>query len=288
MCAMNKYIPCFIFLIFCGVLACTKSSVQKDPDIIPPGGDTLGLSYGDSILYIKDGEENNVVLPQGNLKGKFYGFPDGIELNELTGAINVDESETGLRYRISYVPEGRTDTLTTIVLLSGINFQDNIYYLDENDTTAAPVYNGRKENSLPGSNSFDEGGGCKIEAVIVNTENGRINIAESIRNGLFGNVPENGSNKEVELLYRVNDNSKKALNKLKVKLYYFDTPDDIKADLVQLMSDRKGMFLGMPSDAPFFQYHAPEQSGLMISSNSVAGTAKPRPPCIFVVGRRSR
>jgi hypothetical protein len=288
MCAMNKYIPCFILLIFTGVLACTKSSVQKDPDIIPPGSDTLSLSYGDSILYIKDGEDNNVVLPKGNLKGKFYGFPDGIDLNELTGAINVDESETGLRYRISYVPEGKTDTLTTIVLLSGINFQDNIYYLDENDTTAAPIYNGRKENNLPGSNSFDEGGGCKNESVIVNTDNGKINIAESVRKGLFGSTPANGSNKVVDLLYRVNDISKKALNRLKVKLYYFDTPADIKEDLIQLMSDRKGMFLGLPPDAPFFQFNPSPQGGLMISSNSVAAAAKPRPPCIFVVGRRSR
>lgn len=252
------------------------------------GADTLNtLSYGDSIFYVKTGGEDQLIFPKGNLSGTFFAFPDGIEINPITGAINVDKSETGLRYRISFVAQGSSDTLSTVVLLSGINYLDKIYYLDENDTSAVPVYNAGSNNTLPVDNSvFDEGDGCKNLGVVVHPQNGTINLAQTIRNGVLGDTPKNGSQKEVELLYRVNDASKKALNRLKVKFYYFDTPGDIDQDLVQLMSDRKGMFIGI-TPPPFLEYN-PSPAGLTVSSNSILGTAKPRPPCIFVVGKRSR
>lgn len=271
--------------------ATLMAACSKDTDNTLPEQNQPSLSYGDSILYIKDGDADNIVLPANTAAGHYFGFPEGIELDEKTGAINVDKSETGLRYRISFVPDGQTDTtLSTIVLLSGINYLDNIYYLDENDTTATPIYNGRLENTVPGTNGqslFDEGGGCNGNGVAVSTTDGSINIAESLRKGVFGSDPSNGDQKEVELLYRISDGSKKALNKVKVKLYYFDTPADISEDLVQLMNDRKGMFLGVPSQPPFFEYCSPNNARF-ISQNSVLGTAKPRPPCIFVVGKRAR
>jgi hypothetical protein len=284
---MNK-VRLFIFLLVAaGFTACKKSADTNN--IPPPGGNqATSLTYGDSILYIKDGVEDNIVLPITDLQGSYYGFPDGIELDEMTGAINVDKSESGLRYRISFVPQGRNDTISTIVLLSGINYLDNIYYLDEHDTTATAVYNGSMDNTIPGSDGssvFDDGGGCNGQGVAVNILNGSINIAQTVRNGVLGDVPSNGSQKEVELLYRLSDDSKKAQNRLKVKLYYFDTPEDITQDLVQLMRERKGMFIGQDPQPPSFGYYRPQGNGVIIS-NSVTGIAKPRPPCIFVVGTR--
>jgi hypothetical protein len=279
----------FFCLIMTGlVVCCTKKGrdVQIDPPVVPPT-----LSYGDSIFYILDGENDRIITPTGNPKGTYSGFPEGIEINEFTGAINVDKSESGLRYRISFVPEGKTDTVSTIILISGINYIDKIYSLQENDTLAHAIYNGKIENHVPGADGnslFDEGGGCKAQGIEVNATNGTIDLGAIIRNGVLGDVPANGSQKEVELLYRLNDGSNKALNHLKVKFYYFDTPQDMTSDLIQLMSDRKGMFIGMPSQAPFYQYTPPPSNGLMNISNSVLGRAKPRPPCIFIVGRSYR
>jgi hypothetical protein len=121
----------------------------------------------------------------------------------------------------------------------------------------------------------------------VNTSDGTINLSQTLRNGLFGTQPQNGAQKEVEMFYRISDKSGKAQNKLKVKLYYFDTPNDITPDLVQQMDDRRDMFIGLNPQPPFiesYQYRKPS-NGLMVASNSVTGTAKPRPPCIFLVGR---
>lgn len=269
--------------------ACSKSSdnsPNNPPD--PPDVDSMTVSYGDSVLYVSQNPGDKIVLPLGNLKGRFYGFPEGIELDEFTGAINVNKSETGLRYRISFVADGSRDTISTIVLLSGVSYLDHIYHLDRDDTLALPVYNGRTENRFPAEGTlFDEGGGCNGEGISVDIADGHINLASTVRNGVFGAVPSNGAQKEVELLYRINDDSKKGLNKLKVKLYYFDTPEDIDADLVAEMNERRNMFIGLNEQPPFLSYTLPP-AGRSVSSNSSLGTAKPRPPCIFLVGRLNK
>lgn len=282
----------YLLFIVAAVSACKKSADPGGP-IIPPPVDSnkVSLSYGDSILYVKDGEGENVVTPAGNLKGTFTGFPDGIELNELTGAINVDKSETGLRYRITFTPDGHpADTVSTIVLLSGISYLDKIYYIDQGQKTAYPIYNGRTDNALPGTNgesAFDEGGGCNGEGIAVNLKDGSIDLAKTIANGVFGDEPKNGAQKEVELRYRISDNSNKALNRLKVKLYYFETSNDIDQDLVVEMNDRRNqhMFIGLNPQPPFLSVNIPSQNGLSVASNSGLGAAKPRPPCIFLVRR---
>jgi hypothetical protein len=256
----------------------------------PPAGD-MELSYGDSVFYVKQEGQNSVIIPVGNFQGKFTAFPEGIELNELTGAIDVNKSETGLRYRITYTPDDHSDTLSTVILLSGISYLDKIYNLEKNENVALPVYNGRTENAVPGkdgSSVFDDGGGCNGEGVAVDYNTGSIDLAQTVRNGLFGDEPKNGAQKEVEMLYRISDKSGKALNKLKVKLYYFDTPDDITEDLVQEMTERRDMFIGLNPQPPFIEFYNPSRNVLVNAGNSRLGTAKPRPPCIFLVGRASK
>ena len=288
---MNRYFSYFLAIVI-SFSACSKSDSSGDAILLP--ADSAKLSYGDSIFYVQDGDGENVILPKGNLKGRFSGFPEGIEIDELTGAINVDKSETGLRYRVTFIPDNSSqDTLSTIVLLSGISYLDKIYYIDQNQLKADAVYDGRTENVLPGINGqsvFDEGGGCNGEGVAVNISDGSIDLARTITNGVFGDVPKNGAQKEVELRYRISDKSNKALNKLKVKLYYFETTDDITQDLVAEMNERRAqdMFIGLNPQPPFLASYSPLSTGLMVANNGTLGTAKPRPPCVFLVGRSSK
>jgi hypothetical protein len=153
-----------------------------------------------------------------------------------------------------------------------------------------PVYNGKVGNAVPAADQgsvFDEGGGCNDLGIAVNTDDARINLAQTVRNGVFGDEPKNGAQKEVELRYRINDKSGKAPNRLKVKLYYFNTPEDISEDLVQLVNDRQGMFLGVDVP-PFFGFAQVASNSFVVASNSTLGLAKPRPPCIFLVGKSKR
>lgn len=267
----------------CALTALLLAGCDKNTDpLTDPTAYTL--SYGDSIFYLRNQAADYIVSPtETRTSGRYIGFPEGIEINERTGAINISKSETGLRYKISFTDTITGKTTSTIILISGINFFDKIYNLSTGDTLALPVYNATPTHTIPPSSVFDEGDGCKNQGVFVNKDNAVINLAQTIRNGIFGSTPANDSKKEVELRYRVNDGSNKTLNTLKVKLYYFNTASDLTPDLIQLIKDREGTVFGSPSvlqpiDGQVTTFGA-------TGPVTTHGVAKPRPPCIFIVGR---
>ena len=225
------------------------------------------LSYGDSILYLRPSTGDYIVYPTSHRSGTYEGFPEGIEIDDVTGAINVSKSETGLRYRVTHIAPDGTRTETKVVL-SGITFKDHFYRLATGDSVALPVYNADAGRVLPVSGSnFDEGnvangGGCSVR-----TDNGKINLSESIRLGVFGHSPGNDDQKEVEIKYRINDGSSKSLNKLKVLLYWYNTMADVPQYLWDILNDRtaQGVFL----------------RGSTASRTEQA--AKPRPPCVIII-----
>lgn len=253
-----------------GLLSCDKpgNDVPENP------GGPFKLSYGDSIIYIKPGTGNYIVKPVTTRPGTYIGFPDGIEIDETTGAINVSNSETGLRYRITHIsPEG--DSSTTMVVLSGITFRDHFYNLATGDSVAHPVYNASESRVLPVTGSlFDEGNTANTGGCAVKTDNGKINLAESIRNGVFGISPKNDDKKEIEIKYRINDASGKSQNKLKVLLYWYETMADVPQYLWDILNDRttEGVFLrnGSTNDNPAL-------------TGRLEKVAKPRPPCVVIV-----
>jgi len=243
------------------IFSCTKEAGNGKP---------AQFSYGDSILYLKNQATDDIVYPTEQKPGQYFGFPDGIEIDQTTGAINVSKSESGLRYRVSYVsPAG--DTSTTMVVVSGINFLDKFYHLSQGDSVAFPIYNASIDRILPlnGSN-FDEGNNANAGGCSVKTVNGQINLAQTIRNGVFGAIPQNDAKQEFDIYYRLNDNSDKALNKIRVKVYYYDTINDVAPDLLQTLKDRgdDGVFLRLSSSA---------------RTASTTKAARPRPPCVIII-----
>jgi hypothetical protein len=252
--------------------SCSKDSGSSGSSSQP------GLSYGDSIFYLKSQAADYIVHPGQQRSGQYFGFPDGIQIDQTTGAINVSKSESGLRYRITYIsPEG--DTSTTRVVISGINFLDRFHHLSQGDSIAFPVYNASIDRVLPLNGSdFDEGNNANSGGCAVKTINGQINLAETVRNGVFGTVPQNNAQQEFDIYYRLNDNSDKALNKIRVKIYYYDTINDVAPDLLQTLQDREndGVFLGTTS------IQLPTNSSTA-RTLSVQKTAKPRPPCVIII-----
>lgn len=252
------------------LIACNKVDTAGN------GSNQYILSYGSSVLYLKNQATDFIVFPTQSRAGTYKAFPEGIELDAGTGAINVSKSETGLRYKITHTATNG-DTTSTIVLLSGITFTDKFYHLSLNDSIAFPVYNGNAANILPvNGSSFDDGniansGGCSVK-----TNNGQINLAETIRNGVFGSPAQNNAAKEFDILYRLNDESGKATNKLKVKMYYYKTMADVDPNLLQTLNDRQ-------SQGVFLQANNVNPPGGTARTNTITTAAKPRPPCVILI-----
>lgn len=251
-----------IFGVSCG---------SKDNTDNPPGAYTL--SYGDSILYLKNTASDYIVYPTSRRDGVYSGFPEGIEIDAVTGAINVSKSETGLRYRVTHTAPDGTIT-NTMVVLSGITFTDHYFHLSTGDSIAYPVYNADKNRVLPTSGSnFDDGNGANSGGCSVKTDNGRINLAETVRNGVFGTIPQNDVRRDFDINYRLNDGSNKSLNKLRVRLYYYRTMADVPADILQILNDRQ-------NDGVFLKGGDVAVAG---TGDRIEQKAKPRPPCVIIV-----
>jgi len=256
----------------CGLLLLFTCNKNVDSGAPAPGSQEF--HYSDSVFYI-NGDNNQRVKPVNSLQGTYTGFPLGLDINTVTGEINLATSETGLKYLVSFVPDNSTDTLNTFVTIAGINYADGFYNLNTDDSIVSPLYNTLATNSLPGvggDTKFDIGGGCNSNGCNVIPGNGSINLAQTVRNGVFGEKPENGRSEEFELEYKVDDKSGKSKDKIKIKLFYFKSKADVTKEALDIIASRQGTFLTASSNA--------------VPAAAVRQKAgKPRPSCIFIVGR---
>ena len=164
----------------------SEVNITGDPTTINP---EQILSYGDSVFYLSE-TTNNIIYPVQNMgNGKYLAFPGGLEIDSLTGAIDIAESETGLRYQVMFVPEHSQDTLKVKIVLSGINFYDQIFNLSNGDSMAYAIYNASGTPFIQGQYGvgknckFDDGNGCTKQGFAVSGTEGHLNLAQSLRNG---------------------------------------------------------------------------------------------------------
>jgi len=250
-------------MMLTGIFSCKKNAGPAPVVSGAPG-------YGDSILFAPNQSNDYIVTPSNTGHGTYTGFPEGIVIDANTGAINVTKSDAGLKYKITFSPAGSTDTFSTFVTISGINYLDGFYKLTTADSILHPVYNAAIGNPIPGLNNgslFDIGSGCNSQGCNVNMANGAINLAQTVRNGVFGNVPSNNDRHEFDLNYTISDQSSQALKTIRVKLYYFNTISDVTQEVYDIISSRQG--------------------SIFLAGNAAAARpvkpARPRPPCIFIV-----
>jgi hypothetical protein len=257
----------FALLLSLSLFIVTVSCKKGDSTIDPPAVTTFTLSYGDSVFYIKNQSSDYIVSPLNARAGTYTAFPEGLEIDKSSGAINVSKSEKGMRYRVTFKsPSG--DSSSAFIVISGINFIDKYYRLSEADSVAFPVYNADPSKNLP-SASFDEDKVAGNSGCAIKTNNGQINLRESIRNGIFGSTPRNNTRKDFEVKYRLDDKSGKALNSIKILIYYYDTMNDVPQDLVQTVNDHLAMTI--------------QPNNTTIGNSLIKEAAKPRPPCIVII-----
>ena len=283
---MVKRITLLIISCVCCILfSCKKETSSTPAPVTPitPIPPKVGSGiYGDSVFYVQN-TNDYFVSPVSSTQGSFVSFPVGLTIDQNTGIINVNKSETGLKYKISFIPAGSVDTVTSYIIISGINYRDKIYNLSTGDSIAAPIYNANLNLALTGANNdvFDESGGCKNAGIIVGTSSGAINLAQTVRDQGI----DTGATAQVNLGYRISDKSNKALNGLQVKIYFYRTAAEIPQYLTDLIIERQGTILTSNSTSPALV----QSQGLIINSLAVNAKAakpgRPRPPCIIVVSR---
>jgi hypothetical protein len=277
-----------LIILFASAFGCKKDAAPGVPPAPPPVTPTGNqLSYGDSVYYINSQAADYIISPRQTQSGEYLSWPQGIDIDSKTGDININKSETGLRYQITFVPDGTTDSVSTMIVISGINFLDGFYRLNTADSVIRPIYNGNANEAIPGVNDgsvFDVGSGCNKAGCNVNTSLGSINLAQTVRNGVFGVIPNNNDRQQFQLNYRINDKSGETLNTLQIKIYYFDSLGAVSQEAFDIINSRQGAIFGFEQPAQPYERFIGVNSIQQINSGQRT-VPQPRPPCIFVLGR---
>lgn len=247
------------------IAACKKVSTE----ITTYDGDGFTLSYGDSIIYLQNLSGDHILTPAQSRTGVYYAYPEGLQIDKNTGAINVSKSETGLRYKIKF-RDAEGVKYETKLLLSGVNYADHYHQLAQNDNLSVPLYN--VNHTLPQA-AFDVDGSARAQGLAIDPLTGVIDLKQSVQNGFFGRTPDNDARRMVEIKYRINDASNDAVNSIKVLLYWYATMNDVSEEVKQTIASRQQLF-GKES-----------VQDVEVSTSNYQLASKPRPPCVIVISQ---
>jgi hypothetical protein len=249
------------------------------------------IAYSDTLFFLENLKDDLKIKPLVKRDGVYGAFPEGLEINESHGEINVTKSESGLRYTVFFVPKNTRDTCFTHLTISGVDYMSKIYLLDKNEKLAVPIYNNNPNLAIPGVNTrtteFDDdddddnGNGTLDEplpgqqviaqGLDISKVDGKILLDNSLRKGLLGTSPKSGSTKKLKLFYRLDDKSGKALNRIELEFHYFEKESDVPKSLKDKIFENQNSYYN-----PNFGLKYARIFRLF---------RKPRPPQIVIVGR---
>jgi hypothetical protein len=293
----------FLFLLACqkNNLSNSESDFTSSNDILLADSQSNRLSYGDSVFSASVVGTEKLICPvsRPSQPGYFASGP-GLDLDSITGRINVSESESGLRYRVYYLSKANQPIDSTTITISGIDYKDRIYYVASGtaeERFVAPVYNMTPSLPLPCANAGDNPG-CKFDEtdlngdhipditgansnkLIIDTATGIIDLKQSLDAGLFGppagpNPAINGRRKDITIYYRLNDSDTRTLKKITVRLVYFQSRALIPESMQLEISSRSQSYLVQPGSAA--------SSGDDLTSLLYYYSTPKRPPLIVIV-----
>ncbi len=268
----NLYTGSLILFITILLAAACKKSIEQpsqntnpNPGINPPKDTTLNTpvipyptnptpecnnapDYGDSIVYPQPSSSGDFyVNPQNNqgVDGTYLSWPDGLNLNAKTGAIDLTKSETGQRYDIAFVKSGTTDTCLSHLIVAGAAYMDSVYVLAVSDTTAKPYFNANPYGP-PVCQGSQGGQGCQFDynnyahnqGIEIDQNTGFIDLQKTMKNSLFGLLPINGTTVNTTIYYKLNDNSNYAPQKIQLQLMFYNHKSDIPPGLLASITSK--------------------------------------------------
>jgi hypothetical protein len=266
--------------------ACQKEVIdpENNPDRAPQSAISPRLSYGDSIFYLKNQPGNYTVLPVSKpaITGYFKSIPIGLNLDSVTGRVNVTQSVTGLRYKVYYLATATNLPIDSVkIVISGIDYADGIYEIAKTPNaydTSFPIYNARPSLLLPCGDDDEDGdgdtddddnqcvfdetdlnddgnddiAGVNQDKLLVDIKKGTIDLEASFHAGVFGGSsnPANGYTKDFTFYYRLADQSARALQQITVRLYHYKKRSDIPQWLLNELGTR-GNYVNAINARPF-------------------------------------
>jgi hypothetical protein len=254
--------------------------------------------YGDSVLFVQGAEESSYLFHPVNQLGTgiFVSWPAGLSLDPHTGVIDVSKSEPGSLYRVGFISATTGDTAYRQLIVPGFAYRDGIYFVNGSDSLLQPFYFAGNPAVASGSETtsaasvslagiFDEPGPSGLRAqdlqLNVNTNSGVINLKNSIQAGLFGPMPQNGDIRQVDIYYRVNDNSHMSLQRTSVIVHYYNTLGDVPEALIGICQANQQVATVNSTGSSLLTGSTSQT--IVFDTKPISSSPSARPPHIVVV-----
>ncbi len=278
-----------VLALIVGVFSCLDEKENPEDGIFSGPSDCAVFSYSDTIFYINP-NHNQFIVPNNPFEGTYSSSPEGLVIDPLSGIIDVNSSETGLKYKITFTASNLAGSCDTHLIIGGVNYEDKIYVLDQNQILAAPIYNSVPGLPLPcpDDDGVDDGSvdddSCDFDVDNPTgkllkdlgfeiSSKGEFDLLKTVENGTFGDVPVNGTFLNVDLFYQLPDLSANTLNSIPLRFFYFETMADIPQELLDDMDEKSDLI----------NENKTGNSNNLRISNYTRPAGKPRPPFIVIV-----
>ena len=76
------------------------------------------IAYSDTLFFLENLKDDLKVKPLVKRDGEYGAYPEGLEINESHGEINITKSESGLRYTVFFIPKNTKDSCFTHLTIS--------------------------------------------------------------------------------------------------------------------------------------------------------------------------
>jgi hypothetical protein len=239
---------------------------------------------GDPVYY-RNGDEPWLISPKISPKvhGCYTSYPGGLSIDRATGQIDVNNSDTGIRYEVEFMPCGKNKVAWTAFVMGGVGFQGGVSSLaSDQPLISRPHYYGHEpelevpsEQAPPGRYGYIPDNvkqSANLRGLAIDERTGEIDLRKTILSGALGfredgsRLPANGASKEFRIYYQL-DNApiKEVLTYTTVRVHFYDSEADVPDELLaRIRQTHNSIFqkalalplmLGMPyawwSEAPW-------------------------------------
>jgi hypothetical protein len=191
------------------------------------------------------------------LPGCFSAHPGGLNIDPATGEIDINQSDTGTRYQVNFMPCGHTCTAKAAVVIAGIGYEGGVFSLSSPEELASRPYyygdNPREEvptrNVPPGRFGYIPDNvkpTANLLGLKINEQTGAIDLRDTIRSGALGfrrdqEFPENGASKEFKVYYRLQPAAREEQSgHTTLRIHFYDSADLIPEELLARIKQQKG------------------------------------------------
>lgn len=224
----------------------TTCETQVAIEVGEPEVMECNFSYGTDV--VSPGEKNllrPVFDDETTINGTFTVTPSGLDISTDEGVISVNTSASGQRYRITYTSADKQTHCETELLISGIDYLDQIVDLDDDlPDVVFPILDAdpEYEEQIPGF--YDVDGSAQAQGLSIDQETGEINLSETLdqvdnlrRNNELPLIAE-GEPLRFTFSYRLNRNQEQPfplVNTVSIVIYWFENeiPEEIQELLRQ-------------------------------------------------------